>query len=63
VPAVDVEGELGLVVVAVVPYVELGLVEDVAVGSVLDDGLVEAVVFRLPLVVSFVVLGLERVVP
>ena len=31
--------------------------------SGLDVGLVEAVVFRVPLVVSFVVLGLELVLP
>jgi hypothetical protein len=33
----------------------------VELGSVFDVGLVDAVVFRLPLVVSFVVLWVERV--
>lgn len=54
--------ELGLVELEVVPYVEPGWVELVELGSVFDVGLVDAVVFRLPLVFSFVVLVLERVV-
>jgi hypothetical protein len=51
VPGEDVE----LGAVELMPYV--GLVET---GSVFDVGFVDAVVFRLPLVFSFVVLWLER---